>query len=191
MNLVLITAPTEEPVGTAAISEHLRISGSAESELLGSYLTAARQYLESAQRRAYCTQTWDLYFDEWPRGPIYVPLPPLQSVTHVIGYHTGGTAATVATSVYQVDSVSEPGRVSLAYGNAWPSHTLRSLNGFVIRFVAGEGTAGDVSDVHKLMIKELAGHYYENREAASETRIEPIPLGLQSLLWTSGKQVRL
>lgn len=191
MRLVLITAPTSEPVSTAAGVSHMRISGSSEDSLVAGFLLAARTYCERAQGRAYLSQTWDLYLDDWPSGPLYVPLPPLQSVTHVIGYHTGGTAATVATSVYQVDSVSEPGRVSLAYGNAWPSHTLRSLNGFVIRFVAGEGTAGDVSDVHKLMIKELAGHYYENREAASETRIEPIPLGLQSLLWTSGKQVRL
>lgn len=191
MNLTLITAPAQEPVGTSAINTHLRISGSAEDALVGTYIAAARQYLENAQGRAYVSQTWDLYFDDWPPELIHVPLPPLQSVTHIIGYHSAGTAATVAASVYQVDAVSEPGRVSLAYGKSWPGHALRAVNGFVIRFVAGEGTAGDVSEVHKLMVKELVGHYYENREASTDTRVEELPLGLQALIWNSGKQVRL
>lgn len=169
----------------------MRISGSSEDSLVAGFITAARIYCENAQHRAYVSQTWDLYLDDWPRGPIVIPLPPLQSVTSITSYLTGGTAATVATTVYQVDSASEPGRIDLAYGQGWPGDSLRQLNGFVVRFVAG-GTVADVAETHKLAIKELAAHYYEHREAVADGQevMREIPLGLQSLLWQD-KQVKL
>lgn len=168
----------------------MRISGSAEDTVVADFLTAARIYCENAQGRAFLTQTWDLYMDDWPNGPVIVPLPPLQSVSSITSYGTGGTAATVATSVYQVDAVSEPGRVDLAYGKSWPGDTMRTMNGFAIRFVAGAASAASVDETTKVMVKELAAHYFENREATGEVRTDEIPLGLQALIWQE-KQVRL
>lgn len=56
-----------------------RVPVSLEDTLLSGFITAARQYSEGFQNRAFITQTWELALDDWP-GTIQVPLPPLQLV---------------------------------------------------------------------------------------------------------------
>ena len=76
---------------------------------------------------------------------IYVPRPPLGSVTHVKAHTQAGTTTTVAAGDYIVDDASEPGRIALKVSKTWPTNALRSINGVEIEFVAGYGPVG--SDV--------------------------------------------
>ena len=83
-----------------------------------------------------------------------------------------------------MDSKSQPGRVSLAYGKSWPADTLRPTNGVCITFVAGYGSAASaVPATACYAILLLMGHYYENREAASSTQVYQAPLSVDALLW--------
>ena len=60
------------------VSFILRAPVSLEDTLLTGFITAAREYCEGYQNRAYITQTWKLLLDEFPDSVIQIPLPPLQ-----------------------------------------------------------------------------------------------------------------
>ena len=149
-----------------------------------SFIEAATDYCEDLQNRAYMDQTWDLTLDGFPNGDIInIPLPPLQAVSSVTYYGTGGTPNTMTTTSYVVDTNSEPGRLSLAYNEVWPNETLRPVNGVVIRFVAGYGSvATAVPTMTKQAIKLMVGHMFEHRENTEIKVIEKIPDGVFDLL---------
>ena len=184
MSLVLVSAPTEEPVTIKNIMDHLRIDSDNEYNLIDTYIKTARQYCEKWQNRSYITQTWKLVLDDFPDEKyIELPLPPLQSVSSIIYYDIGDGSNTLPTSDYFVDISSEPGRVGLNYAKTWPSITLRPRNAVEITYVAGYGGASDVPEHIKHAIKLLVGHLYENREATSFQSFNELPFAVESLLW--------
>jgi len=185
MGLKQTGAPAVEPISLAEGKLHLRIDTTAEDVLISSLIKAARQYCEGYQRRAYITQTWELWLDRFPDIDIIdVPLPPLQSVSSIKYYDTANGVHTFFDSEYFVDCKSQPGRVSLSYGKCWPTDTLRPANGVCITFVAGYGAAAaavPVTATYAILL--LVAHYYENREAAGSSQIYPAPLSVDALLW--------
>ena len=197
MTLKLITKPTSEPVTLAEAKAHLRVVNDAEDSLINGLITAAREYCEYYQNRAYITQTWELWLDKWPeKNFIKIPKPPLQSVQSVKYYgidDTDDTEYTLDTEEYYIDDKSEPGRVSLAYNKSWPSVTLRPISGICVTFTvgylpAGEGEnedpAGNVPQGVKQAILLLVGHWYENREASIIGHVSrEIEFAAHALLW--------
>jgi len=179
-------APAIEPLSLDEVKLHLRLdTGIAEDALLSSLISAARQYCEGFQRRAYITQTWELWLDKFPDiDNIYLPWPPLQSVSSIKYYDTANLEYTLLDSNYYVDTQSQPGRLSLNYGKSWPSTALRPTNGLCITFICGYGDAVEDVPVKALYaMKLLIGHYYENREAVSQSQLYPAPLSVDALLW--------
>lgn len=185
MALKLITPPAEEPITLQEAKLHLRVDSNDDDTLITSLITSAREYCEDFLNRALITQTWDLTLDDWPdEDYIKVPLPPLQSVTSVTYYDTDNNATVMDAADYFVDDQSEPGRVHLAYGESWPSTTLRPANGVVVRFVAGYGNAANVPQKIKQAMLMLIGHWYENREASvTGTVSREVEFAVNSLLW--------
>ena len=161
-------------------------SVSVEDDLIEAIITTAREDCESFQNRVYITQTWELWFDNFPgKNYIAIPLPPLQSITSITYYDTDDTESTFSSGDYFVDTKSEPGRVVLNDGKAWPSTSLRPANGVCITFEAGYGVASDVPKAVKQAMLLLIGHYYENREAVLSTGMNAVkvPMAVESLLW--------
>jgi len=187
--MALIAATAVATVTTAVtdadIRTHLHIDAGDASALVNTYINTAEDYCEKFQNRAYIEQIWYLYLDEFPRASfIAIPLPPLMSVSSVTYYGTGGTANTMASgTTYIVDTYSEPGRLSLAYGESWPSIDMRPVNGVRVKFTAGYGSAAtSVPTFVKQAIKLLVGHWYEHREDTDIKLLENIPAGADSLL---------
>lgn len=169
MALVLITAPTVEPVSLAEAKAHLRIDIDDDDTLISRLITTARMYLEENRtkpRLAMINQTWEFIADSWPRTDTLVLTPcPLQSVTSIKYTDSAGVETTFSSSNYLVDTYNKPGRVRLKSAASWPSVTLRELNGLVVRFVAGHGASGStVREQWRQSILLLVGHWYENRE---------------------------
>ncbi len=187
MALTIVTEPTIEPVTLYEIKQHLRLDSDVttdEDDVLSNFIIAARDTCEKFQNRAYIDQTWDLVLDDWPgRDIITIPRPPLGSVTSITYYATGGTAATMTAGTYIIDKDSEPGRVSLGYGEVWPTTTLRPVKGIIVRFLAGYGSAASsVPTRVKQAIRLLVGHMYEHRENAEIKKLENISFGVDNLL---------
>lgn len=187
MALNLLTPPVGEPILLDEMKDHLRISIDDDDKVIKNMITVAREWSEETWGRAYMAQTWDLYLDGFPKVPYSMPYPPLSSITHIKYTDTDEDETEVATTVYRSDIYSVPGRINLKDGQAWPSVTLQSLNGVVIRFVAGYGDRYDVKEKDKQAIKLLVGHLYEHREETTSdyrTKLQSIPLGIYSLLDT-------
>lgn len=190
MSLTIVTEPAAEPVSVADINDFLRLTGTGASSdtVIAGLITAARRYCEQVQGRAYIDQTLRLTLDGFP-GRDYIELPrsPVSTVASVTYYSTGNTAATMTAANYFVDTASTPARVHLAYGEVWPSETLRPANGVVVQYTAGYGSAAtSVPQEVKQAIKLLVGHFWENREATTFTgtvQARELPLGVESLLW--------
>ncbi len=184
----LTTAPAAEPVTATELDTHLRGDGvleSVESPTLEELITSAREFVELHTRRALITQTWTMFMDRFPQGQadlgwwdgiregsmttgdarsIKLPTGDLQSVTSVSTFDTDNTETTFADTNYFLNTNETPGEIILNPGVVWPTFT-RSRMGIKVVYVAGYGDAGsDVPGALKVAIKQLAAHWYENRE---------------------------
>lgn len=191
LTLVQTVPPTAEPLGLPEVKQHLRVEHDSEDALLYLYMQAAREQAELVTRRQCLTATYTLSLDCFPRDQswrwhrnqgLLLPRPPLQSVTEVRYLDTSGVAQILATSVYGVDTLSQPGRLYLKTGQSWPSVSTQ-LNAVTITYVAGWPTYAAVPGPLKMAILLLVGHFYEHREASVEKALELIPLGVTQLLW--------
>lgn len=157
---------------------------STEDDDVTDLIVTAREYCEGVQERAYITQTWNLTLEAFPdSGVISLPLPPLISVTAAeFKYYDGANTLTVLPAAYYVvDTASEPGRICLAYGYAWPS-TYQRPDAIVVRFVAGYGaTAATVPRRVKHAMRLLIGAWFRDREATG-TLTNEIAFSVTSLL---------
>ena len=187
MALVLNSGPAVEPVSTTEAKAHCRIDISDDDTLVGALIKAGREYMEQRCRRAFVSQTWDLFLDDWPEGDeIKIPLPPLQSVAGVYYIDSDGATATFGTANYLVDTNRQPGRIVLKGAAGWPSTTLRESSGVQVRFTAGYGSAGStVPQPLRQAVLMLVGHWYENREAIAMTGAVPkeVPFAVDALSW--------
>lgn len=187
MALVLITAPTVEPVSLAEAKAHLRIDIDDDDTLIGSLITAARSHLEGIARPklAMINQTWEYIADSWPAGDTLELRPyPLVSVTSIKYTDDDGVETTYSSANYLVDTYTQPGRVRLKSASSWPGTSLRELNGLAVRFVAGYGAAGSAVPIQlRQAILLLVGHWYENREPVLTTGMmaAPLPMTVDAL----------
>jgi len=186
MALTLVTGPTAEPVGVPEAKDHVRVDQDTDDSLIDALIVTARRTVEAWRNEALITQTWNLILDAFPEGDtLRVPLPPLQSITHIKYTDADGDESTFSADSYIVDTDSDPGRVVLKTGQSWPGTTLQAANGVEVRFVAGYGdAAGDVPREVRQAMLLMIGHWYENREEVTVGQVaRAIPLGAEALLW--------
>jgi hypothetical protein len=186
--VVLITAPSVEPVTLADAKLFLKLSTAADDSIVTSLITAARSLCEILARKTFIYTTYDYYLDAFPIGggylnrqvrqlgqlgpvpgwlptsqaPINLPRPPLASVTSVQYFDSTGNLVTLSPSVYDV-SLGTQGRIAPHYAQVWPVPQVR-IDGVVIRFVAGYGPdASFVPESIKVAIRLAITHFYEHR----------------------------
>ncbi len=165
----LSTAASVEPVTTAEVKLYARVAHSVEDSIIASWIKAARKEAEDYQHRAFIEQVYKLTYDSFPGSCIDFPRPPLISVEEVKYYDTDDAEFDFASTNYFVDLNSEVGRLSLNYGIAWPTVTLRPINAVIITFKVGYGaTAAAVPDSVKNAIYLYCTYMYENREAENK-----------------------
>ena len=173
MRLRLIEAPAAaDPVVTLAEARtHLEILDTARDDAIEAWITAATEQLDGRAGilgRALVTQKWELLLDTFPcASTIAIPLPPLRTVESITYVDSDGATQTLATSVYAVDTASEPGVVSLKYAQVWPA-TRCERNAVSIQFTAGYGAAAVVPERLKSAIKLMVGDLFANREASGD-----------------------
>lgn len=161
--LVIQTQPTVEPVSLAEAKLHLRVIDDAQDDVITALIEASRIVCERYCNRAFIDTVYDLTLDEFP-DTIYLTPCPIDSVTSITYVDENGTSQTLSSALYRVDAASEPGRITPAYEQTWPS--IRYItNAVTVRFKAGYGTAGtDVPETIRTAIKMTIGNFYEHRE---------------------------
>jgi len=167
MGITLITAPTIDPVTLSEARLWIRERSGITSEdaLITSSITSATKRCEEYTRRKFINQTWELSLGKFPSETIELPFSPLSSVTSITYEDEDGTTQTWASSNYQVDAKSEPGRVWVEPDISYPTTEAGRLDAVQITFVTGYGaTAADVPQELKDAIKILVAHWFDNRE---------------------------
>lgn len=165
MPLILVTAPTTEPVSLDEAKAWLKVDGDDDNDTIAAMIAAARRQVEALTGRALIRQVWRLELDEVPDDDeLMLPRPPLVSVDSVQYVDSAGATQTWSSTLYQVQS-DDAGRAMLApaYGEAWP--TVRCQFGaFKVQYTAGYGDTADyVPEQARVAIKMMAAFLYQHR----------------------------
>ena len=184
MPLSVKTAPTGEPITLAEAKAHLNVESGDDDTYITTLITVAREQFETDTGRAYVDRTYYLDLEAFPSGDsIELQMPPLDSVTSLKHFATGGATSTVSASVYGVDTVKQPGRLVLEASGSWPSDTIRPYNGVRVEYIAGYGNATTVPELAKSGIKLLVGSMYEDRETAVVGTIRTKIPTYENIVW--------
>jgi len=140
MDWKVTTEPTAEPLHLDEAKLHLRVDTADDDALITSLIKAVRQWCEGFQNRSYVLQTIGGKLDGFANR-LSLPGPLLREVTSIEYIDIAGDTQTLSTSVYSVDTTTEPGLVTLAYNQSWPctrsQHHAVSVNykvGYVVPF---------------------------------------------------------
>jgi len=183
MKLQALTS-SSPAVTLAEAKAHLRIEPdfTGHDATLTTFALAATQWVENETRQQLVTRQYRLTLDAFPQcREIKLPRAPLQSVESV-KYLYGGSDQSLDASAFTADpSGSKPGRITLNAGYAWP-HADDAANAIRVTFNTGYGIAADVPQILKQCVLLMTGHFFENREAAIDRRIDTIPLAVESII---------
>lgn len=172
-----------EPLTLEDAKEHLRVLTSDDDDYITALISAARNHVETATGRALINQTWVATFDNFCGLKLFLPRPPLVSVVGVTYRDTSdGTAQTVSSNDYEVNSLSEPGLIRF---ETLPSFDSTLENPIAVEFVAGFGEA-PINVPRELLhaMKLLIGHWYRQRSSvANAEEFDPrkMPMAFECL----------
>ena len=204
--VTVVTPASANPIEDNEVKRALRIptSDSTHDNLISTARSTATQIVEEYLGRSLINRTLKLSLDALPYEDdnlpnveglvtgaymtkvarnIYLPNPPLVSVTHVKTFDDSDNATTLSSSVYYVDTASNIGRIVLRTGQVWGS-MLRVANSIEITYVAGYGaSSGNVPIAIRQAIITMAVNYFENPEPIAKGENTNVVSGiLESLL---------
>lgn len=201
------TPPSIEPVLTADVKMHCRITDTTEDSNIAIYAKAARRTIEARCGAKLISQTVDLLCSQW-NDLRSVPIYPLQSITSIKYLDSNGIEQTLDPAVYSVVVGRNP-VIYLNQGQQWPAlycptgyyfpdyrnltagHINQNFGSTApdairVQGVFGFGaTAADVPEDLKTALFLLAGTWIENRESIGDVRfsaVVSIPDGVEALL---------
>jgi uncharacterized phiE125 gp8 family phage protein len=204
-----IVEPATALVTSAQVCSQSHIdsdTAAADADLITQYIQVATDHCEQDCGRSFITQTWryslprfdhqtwvpqwvgatiPFYFDLAPgKRAVYLPRPPLQSVTSVEYYDETGTLQTLDPSQYAVDTYGMMG--SIRPVNNWPQTQQWNPAAVVITYVAGYGdTPNTVPSVAVQAVLLTVALLYEYREPIlSGSIISSLPMGIREWLDT-------
>lgn len=188
MRLITVTPASGNPVTLAELKQHINVttSSTAENDRLTELLNAATSFCQRdiSGNRQLMSATYDYKLSGFPNGrKLWLPLPPLSSVTSVTYLDTSDASQTFSSSNYVVNrSDHNQGFIERKYSVSWPATSDRA-DAVTVRFVAGYASASAVPSEFKHAIKLIAGHWNENREALIVGTISSeVAIGVQRLL---------
>ncbi len=163
-----------EPVTVEQACKQLRITDPEHYEEVNRLVSVARDYCERQTGRTLRVDiTRVLNLEEWWDCELYLPLPPLRSITNVKYYDTDGVLQTLASTNYRAE-LSTDGKSRLVWDD---DATLPDIDArpdaVQVTFVTGYETADLIprTAIHAILTKvtELWGSGTENEIKAAMT----------------------
>lgn len=181
-----IGAAGTPPVTLADAKAHLRVTDTAENDLITALIAAACAAVGEESGRVIASETWEIA-DYGFDGLVKLPKSPVVSLTSVRYYvdDTLTTATLADFRLYQDDDFTFVGPIESA---TWPMAQTRP-DGTVIRFTAGYSTLPTTLR-HAVLL--TIGHLFANREAVTDGAMAELPfgvhhlIGLERLGWAAG-----
>jgi uncharacterized phiE125 gp8 family phage protein len=172
MASILLNEAESELISMEEIKMHLRIDGVEEDAYLSHLLTTARYFVEQYTGLSLVQRTWLYHLDRFPEETIflYLPHPPIQSITYLKYIDTDGEVKTMTEGKdFIVDVVSQPARIAPLL--CWPQ-TGSQLNAVTIEYISGWASV-PAPIKHAMLL--IMGHWYENREAVFTGALDEVP----------------
>lgn len=181
MTPLALTPPAQEPVSLTEARMFLRLDQTAEDDLLGTLITAARLMVEAASGRLLVDQTWRIVIDRWPEsGEIRLPLSPVGAITAARVYDLLGVAQPVAPDALRLDKAADPPVVRIV---AEVPEIGRARGAIEIDVVAGFGaTAAAVPVLLRQAVLRLAARWFERRGDVVGRDAEALPPEIMALI---------
>lgn len=182
--LTLITLPIEEPITLVKSKSYLRIDTEDDDEYISFLITAAREYCENYQNRAYITQTWEMTLQKFPfdntdilndsftNSIIEIPKGKLQTINSFTYKDLCGNIHNLTENIdYVVSTRGILGKICPPYGKIFPTTQLFPLDPVVINFTCGYGDSIKVPTRVKQAMYMLIAHWYENRITTTDLKV--------------------
>jgi uncharacterized phiE125 gp8 family phage protein len=183
MKYKVTTGPTSEPISLTEVKEYLKVDSSADDALIGTLITAARQWVENHCSLALLPQTvlqvWDGLNDD-----MFLARSPLRSVSAITYLDTGGTVQTLSATVYDVDGIGLPPRLFRKYGQTWPA-TQDTPGSASAIFTAGYDASASVPAAIKTAMMLTIADMYDNRT----DYVKRLPTAAEYILQAGGYRV--
>jgi uncharacterized phiE125 gp8 family phage protein len=167
----VITPPAKLPVTVAEVKSHLRVEIADDNLDIENKIKAVVSYLDPPDGilgRAMISQTLQISLADFPKGPIELPYPPVQSISASgIKYLNSSDAETTVSSlIYVLKNDQEPALIILKTGESWPTDfTENDPYPVKINFKAGYGdNPANVPETIRLWIMMAVGDFYLQRE---------------------------
>jgi len=174
MPLSVVAAPATEPLTLSEAKLQLRLSTDDDNAVVTSLIPSARSVIEAVTRTALLTQqlrlTLPAFFNE-----IFLPRPPLQSVSTFTYLDADGATQTVDSSLYNVVS-GNPSRITLATNQSWPE-TLEHPEAVTITFVAGYATVAEIPPKLMAALRLEIEQEYEGPDDILQKAIDRLTYG--------------
>jgi len=167
---VLVTAPTARVVELSDMKAHLRVDYDDEDTLITALEAAAVAHFDGwrgIMGRAIMPQTWSQEFSGWGRHKLL--LPDASSVS-AVGILDGVESPITETDIY----------VSTTMGGQFV--TVSGGDADAVRITYEAALPAEQLPAVQMAVKLLVGHWYENREAATETALSAAPMAVQALI---------
>lgn len=133
----MINPPAELAVDFALAKLCLKVEDDQQDSQIRSLIGGITMAAQHETGRAFIHQDWRVSLDLFD-GPIRLPRAPLSSVLSVKYWDANNVQQTLPPSEYQVDDVSEPGRILPAVGKSWPA-TFARVNAVTVDYRVGYG----------------------------------------------------
>lgn len=161
--LKVITAPTVEPVDIADVKLQAVIDSDADDDLIGVFITAAREHAEGITGRSLAPQTLEVVLDGFPCGNIQLPRGPVTSITSVKYTDVDGVEQAIVSGTDYDEYMSDVSSyVRPVFGESWPE--TKVIPGAVrVRYESGWG-ADDCPKAAKVWIMVRVAGLYAQRE---------------------------
>jgi uncharacterized phiE125 gp8 family phage protein len=162
------------PVTVAEVLRHLHLDGATEHEDdLTDILRDAIDYVEAETDLALCVAKWRWTLDYFPCAWLRLPIRPVLDAS--IRYRdTAGNWQTVNPTTYRLDGLADPPVLRLNPLGTWPSTYPDSWATVEITLTAGHNGLDQVPSQAKRAILLLAGHWFANREAAADKKVDEV-----------------
>lgn len=150
----------------AEAKDHLRVDDENSDAYIQGLIKVASDYVERIVGRTLINTQYSWKMDSFPCEPVLrAPRPPLRSVDSITYVDQNGTTQTWGSTYYLTDTVSQPGRITPAYLESWPTNVRGQMNAVTVTYTAGYGASPTaVPETIRQAILLLVGHWYENRQ---------------------------
>lgn len=179
----LVTKPVGQVVERREVKEQGRIVSLTNDSVIDRAIVTATDFCERSisGHRQFLTAQYAVPVRGFWYGPLKLPRPPLQSVDGIYYYDTSGVQQALATTTYIVETPwQQPGTVTLAPSQSWPSVQSEREYPVEIRFTCGYGTAKDVPPLLKYAVIVAASQIYWSQQRVNQETTDSVEQFLEA-----------